>query len=72
VTTRTGATFERDPPQVLFDVSDYALNLWHPNYDVTPDGERFLMPRRVEGAGDGLVLTLNWFEEMKNKLAGRE
>jgi hypothetical protein len=39
------------------------------NYDVAPDGERFLLPRsRVDSAPRQLELVLNWFEEL-NRLA---
>jgi hypothetical protein len=35
------------------------------NYDVTADGERFLMLRQVEGSEVPIVVVLNWFEELK-------
>jgi Tol biopolymer transport system component len=36
------------------------------NYDVTPDGSRFLMIRAADADASGRVLvTLNWFEELK-------
>ena len=39
------------------------------NYDVAPDGQRFLVPRsRVDSAPRQLELVLNWFEEV-NRLA---
>jgi eukaryotic-like serine/threonine-protein kinase len=70
VATRGSGTFEWDPPQVLFDASNYVFNPWHPTYDVTPDGEKFLMARRVGRPGVELVLVLNWFHELKRELAG--
>ena len=43
-------------------------HLWR-NYDITPDGQRFLM---VEGAEEGppteIVVVLNWFEELKQRV----
>jgi serine/threonine-protein kinase len=36
-----------------------------PFYDVSPDGQRFLMTRRRGQASEQLVLVLNWFEELK-------
>jgi serine/threonine protein kinase len=71
VATRGNATFEWDPPQTLFDASNYAFNPWHPIYDVTPDGEKLLMARLVGPPGGELVLILNWFHELKRELAGR-
>ena len=35
-----------------------------PNYDVSLDGQRFLMLRRVRGEGV-LHLVQNWFEELE-------
>jgi serine/threonine protein kinase/Tol biopolymer transport system component len=71
VTIRAGETFAWDPPRVLFSVNGYQTNPWHPLYDVSPDGERFLMSRHVGRAGGEVVLVLNWFQELKRKLAGR-
>ena len=36
------------------------------NYDVSPDGERFVMLQGVEGTrGSQISVVLNWFEELK-------
>ena len=34
------------------------------NYDVSPDGQRFVMVRHDSAAGR-ITLVLNWFEELK-------
>ena len=43
------------------------------SYDVAPDGQRFLMLRQSSGVTGAsrprLVVALNWFEELKTKLA---
>jgi hypothetical protein len=41
------------------------------NYDVTPDGQRFLMVRDDDSAivGNKIVVVLNWVEELKAKMA---
>jgi tRNA A-37 threonylcarbamoyl transferase component Bud32 len=41
------------------------------NYDVTPDGRRFLMVRDDDSAivGNKIVVVLNWAEELKAKMA---
>jgi serine/threonine-protein kinase len=70
LTIKAGESFAWDPPQVLFNVSTYQRNPWHPLYDVSPDGEKFLMARNVGTAGGEVVLILNWFEELKRKTAG--
>ncbi len=70
VEIRAGATFEWVTPRVVFDASGYQMNHWHPTYDVSPDGERFLMVRQVADPNVGLVLVLNWFHELEMTLAG--
>ena len=44
-----------------------------PNYDVTPDGQRFVLvtPEVVEAGDDRLRqirVVLNWFEELKERV----
>jgi hypothetical protein len=41
-----------------------------PNYDVTPDGQRFLMFKpneQAQSAPTQINVVLNWFEELKQK-----
>ncbi len=47
-------------PTVLFETSlPFAIG-W-PNYDVTPDGQRFLIPQPVDTDGDRLITAIvNW------------
>ena len=71
VETRGGATLTWSSPRLLFDLSDYQLNPWHPTYDVAPDGARFLMARRVGNPSTEVVLTQNWFHEVRQVLQGR-
>jgi serine/threonine-protein kinase len=56
-------------PRTLFE-GPYALsNIWGRNYDVTADGQRFLMVRQAD-AGDSTVrvnIVVNWLEELKEK-----
>jgi hypothetical protein len=42
-----------------------------PNYDVSPDGQRFLMVKSSEqeaAAPTQINVVLNWFEELKQKV----
>ncbi len=42
-----------------------------PNYDVSPDGQRFLMLKRFEqgvAAPAQINVVLNWFEELKSRV----
>jgi hypothetical protein len=40
------------------------------NYDVAPDGERFVMVREAPGSSR-LTLVLNWTEELKQRVPTR-
>jgi serine/threonine-protein kinase len=42
----------------------YATDMWHPNYDVSPDGKSFVMVRPA-GESRRLVLVLNWARELQ-------
>ena len=35
------------------------------NYDVAPDGQRFVMIRREEDEDSQLHIVLNWFQELR-------
>jgi hypothetical protein len=60
------ATGEPGQPMTLFRDSTLVGS-----YDVTPDGERFLMLRRQPWAVPRrVVVVTNWFEELKAKVGG--
>jgi Tol biopolymer transport system component len=47
-------------PKVLFETRLSSSGAWR-QYDVTPDGQRFLIPQPVEGNGDKLITAIvNW------------
>ena len=54
-------------PRTLFEVphvSGWAP--WDPaSYDVTPDGQRFVMVQEERRFQDQLQVVVNWFEELK-------
>lgn len=57
-------------PRLLFD-RRYALGtVTFPNYDVSPDGQRFVMVRD-ESASGHLNVVLNWQEELKQRVPTR-
>ncbi len=61
----TQPTFTTSQPRVLFEGRFDTLP-WNSNYDVTPDGQRFLMVQSADPAGQNqLNVVLNWFEELK-------
>jgi serine/threonine-protein kinase len=53
-------------PRFLFE-GDYGLTvpLSHPNYDVTPDGQRFVMVKNHRPRTTELHVVLNWFGELE-------
>ena len=70
----TGMTFGVGTPVKVFDTK-YANPVGLRTYDVSPDGQRFLMIK--EGATDGsaplpsIVVVEHWFEELKRLLPAK-
>ena len=54
--------------QMLFQ-GPYATDLYHPNYDVAPDGKSFIMVRTAEDSRR-LVIVLNWVQELRQRVGG--
>ena len=65
----TEPTFSPGRPSVLFEGQFVSLP-YTANYDVAPDGQRFLMiqPIAQEGASSQINVVLNWFEELKQRV----
>jgi eukaryotic-like serine/threonine-protein kinase len=66
----TQPSFTAGRPRMLFE-GPYEPALFPiPDYDVSPDGQRFLMlkPSEEEGAPTQINVVLNWFEELKQKV----
>ncbi|HEX2339075.1 MAG TPA: protein kinase [Vicinamibacterales bacterium] len=64
VTTSTQPTFDAGRPRLLFE-GNY-LNVSGLSYDVTADGQRFVLIRGVEAPPVREIhVVLNWFEELK-------
>jgi serine/threonine-protein kinase len=58
VALRPGASLDVLSRTPLFDVSDYVSSEDHANYDVTPDGNRFVMVRSPQSSA--IQLIQNW------------
>ena len=60
----SGPTLRAGMPAKVFDASKYSS--WSPprNFDVSPDGQRFLMIKDGP-VRDQLVVVQRWFEELK-------
>jgi hypothetical protein len=60
--------FRLDPEHYLLEREFYTP------FDVSPDGQRFLLARRIVSdspAATPLLVTLNWFEELRRQLGDR-
>jgi len=65
VEIKPGSTFELGVPKPLFDVPA-ASGLRTPPYDVTADGQRFLLPKgQVDPNPSALTVVLNWTTDLK-------
>jgi len=67
VAVETNPTFALLGTQTLFDASQYRNESNHRAYDVSADGQRFLMIREAAQVGD-LVWVQNFFEELKARV----
>ena len=54
--------------RVLFSVADYQILLWSHSYSVRPDDQHLLMLKRFDSLPNELVLVLNFFEELKQRV----
>jgi serine/threonine-protein kinase len=68
--------FAAGKPRMLFEGPYLPTPATFPNYDVSPDGKRFLMLKPTEqaqAAPTQINVVLNWFEELKQKVpAGKK
>jgi serine/threonine-protein kinase len=76
VPIRTAPTFSAGAPRKVFDGRYVGSPFWR-NYDVSPDGRRFLMIKDNVAGGQpstpaNIVVVLNWSEELKQRLPPRE
>ena len=62
--------FAAGTPRMLFEGRYELAPFPATNYDVSPDGQRFLMvkPSEQEAATTQINVVLNWFEELKRKV----
>ncbi len=54
--------------EVLFSVAGYLFGNGRPQYDVSPDDQRFLLLRIAATMGTDPILVENFFEELKAKV----
>jgi eukaryotic-like serine/threonine-protein kinase len=70
VQTTLKSSFSADKPNVLFEGRYVPTLATKANYDVTPDGKRFLMVKASEQdtSATQINVVLNWFEELKQRV----
>ena len=70
VEVTTQGAFSAGKPRVLFEGAYVPTPRSLPNYDVSPDGQRFLMLRAAEQAQapTQINVVLNWFEDLKRRV----
>jgi Tol biopolymer transport system component len=70
-TVTTTPTFRVTSRERLFDSTGYRLSINAPVYDVTSDGQRFIMLQAVDdppSSDADLILVRNWFREVREAL----
>jgi Tol biopolymer transport system component len=67
VSVQTEPTFSAGRPSALFEGSYYSssISIGLQYYDISPDGQQFLMIKEAGAGQDQINVVLNWFEELK-------
>ena len=71
VTVDLGTTFSPGTPRRLFAdpyTRDNSASAGVPNYDITPNGQRFVMVRGASAGQDSVIVVTNWFEELHQRM----
>jgi serine/threonine-protein kinase len=74
VSAEPGPIFKYGKPHVLFRGAYLSESVGAgvlPNWDIHPDGKRFLMMKEIPTAAEGpqrINIVLNWFEELKQRV----
>jgi Tol biopolymer transport system component len=68
VDVSTQGIFSAGKPRVLFEGPYVPSPRSLQDYDVSPDGQRFLMLKANDQSPDQINVVLNWFEELKQKV----
>jgi hypothetical protein len=72
-TVEKGPTFVHRTPRIVFEGNYTAPNQGR-TYDVSPNGQRFVMIKNATGEAGGdaappqINIVLNWFEELKTRV----
>ncbi|MGH9784258.1 MAG: TolB family protein [Terriglobia bacterium] len=74
VNIAAGLAFTAGSPRLLFEGKYERGPAAHANYDVSPDGQRFLMVKEggFESPPSQINVVLNWFEDLKRRVPPRQ
>ena len=76
VETTTAPGFSAGKPRMLFEGQQFLTPFPQTgvSYDVSPDGQRFLMIKDLEQSTSSTQITvgLNWFEELKRRAPAQD
>ena len=65
VEVETSDEFWAGTPRVLFDDCYFGYLDYGRTYDITPDGQRFVMLKEMNPPPRRIAVIHNWFEELK-------
>jgi hypothetical protein len=76
VQVKTEPTFSASKPKILFRGNYVTGCRENPEWDISPDGKRFLMIKSVAATDDDseaqirrkITIVVNWFEELKERV----
>jgi hypothetical protein len=73
VSVQTAAHFAAGPATTLFETKRFGLEGLARNFDVAPDGRRFVFIKNLPIPADArrLVIVQNWSEELKERVPAR-
>jgi eukaryotic-like serine/threonine-protein kinase len=72
VEVRLGSTFAAGTPRALFDLSGYRSARNRQQYDVTPDGQHFVMIREpADDEGRNVIYAEHWLVELEARMKAR-
>ena len=67
---KSSPEFVAGKPVQLFEGQYYSSDVYRPAYDVTPDGQRFMMVKVPDGSAPRQInVVLNWFEELRRRVS---
>ncbi|MEO8199828.1 MAG: protein kinase [Gemmatimonadota bacterium] len=67
----SGSAFQTGTPRVLFSTADYYIHPYQAQFDISKDGQRFVMIRRESGINPGIVVVFNFLDDLKRRMAAQ-